>query len=527
MIPRWSASSLLSCFVLVCLVLLLNCFVGGKNQQQEELQLIEQHDEETTTTMTMHTASRDDSSGASSRSYPSKDYLFPKTVRAVSIRRDVHTHDPVQRGLLHLLPSSRLQDLFRAAKTKLATTSSTNTTAATKQRDKKISLTEFRKKLQCAPHEPDVDERSIWQLMKLIPPTRQGTEGVCAWIEAGMRNFCSRWDGCQKLAATYKNGGYDKKRVMNGILLVRVVDGDLMVDFPWGSERLAPNLQFENFVLLILVLEQLSDVPDSAFLLGGQQTFLPWNVPFPAFSNSPSYKSPEMVFPWFEMVKAEFQFYRKTQLGGVSPLRSMPRTATSWDDKESRLASYGSYLPQRHVLFDYAAQRPDLFNVSFLFVEKVHTMRAWDPASTEGAYTGGGAGTGERDDAAAGGAAGGSGGSGSATGGSGGSGGSGAAAPAADEDHPPPTAGSVAHILPLARQKAEVYDPAQFKYLLVMTGGFNRDDMQATSGKIVAFLANSGSVVFLQKSDFLYHFSGECWSRGILLCGVVLCCALH
>ena len=33
--------------------------------------------------------------------------------------------------------------------------------------------------------------------------------------------------------------------------------------------------------------------------------------------------------------------------------------------------------------------------------------------------------------------------------------------------------------------------------------------MQATSGKLAAFLAYSGSVVFLQKSDFIYHFSSR------------------
>ena len=79
-------------------------------------------------------------------------------------------------------------------------------------------------------------------------------------------------------------------------------------------------------MLLFLVLEQVSNLPDSMFLMGGQQSFLPWNVPFPAFTNSPSYKSPELVFPWFEMLKAEFQYYRRIK---PQPTLSSLSTATS------------------------------------------------------------------------------------------------------------------------------------------------------------------------------------------------------
>ena len=77
-------------------------------------------------------------------------------------------------------------------------------------------------------------------------------------------------------------------------------------------------------MLLFLVLEQVSNLPDSMFLMGGQQSFLPWNVPFPAFTNSPNYKSPELVFPWFEMLKAEFQYYRR-----IKPQPSLSPSSTT------------------------------------------------------------------------------------------------------------------------------------------------------------------------------------------------------
>ena len=52
--------------------------------------------------------------------------------------------------------------------------------------------------------------------------------------------------------------------------------------------------------VLLHVLNLVSDLPDSVFLYGEQQAYLPWMVPFPAFCNSPSFKTAELTIPWFE-----------------------------------------------------------------------------------------------------------------------------------------------------------------------------------------------------------------------------------
>ena len=148
-----------------------------------------------------------------------REYLYPKTIRTVHVRRDVHSLHPVQRGLLpFLFGDSRLRWLIDSAKGKNVTMKGMN-----EQKPSKIPLDKFRKTLQCAPYEPDVDDRSIWNLLQLAPPTQKSTEAVCAWVEFGLD--CVRWDGCQQQVLEYKAGQYDRKHVFNDKMIVRVTNG--------------------------------------------------------------------------------------------------------------------------------------------------------------------------------------------------------------------------------------------------------------------------------------------------------------
>ena len=164
-----------------------------------------------------------------------REYLYPKTIRTVHVRRDVHSLHPVQRGLLPFLfsDSSRLHWLIDSAKGKNVTMKGGN-----EQKPSKIPLDKFRKTLQCAPYEPDVDDRSIWNLLQLAPPTIKSTEAVCAWVEFGLD--CVRWDGCQQQVLEYKAGQYDKKHVFNDKMIVRIMNGGRS-KIPYGSYLLNPS----------------------------------------------------------------------------------------------------------------------------------------------------------------------------------------------------------------------------------------------------------------------------------------------
>ena len=74
-----------------------------------------------------------------------REYLYPKSIRTVHVRRDVHSLHPVQRGLLPFLFSdSRLRWLIDSAKGKNVTMKGLN-----EQKPSKMPLDKFRKTLQC------------------------------------------------------------------------------------------------------------------------------------------------------------------------------------------------------------------------------------------------------------------------------------------------------------------------------------------------------------------------------------------
>eukprot|EP01036_Dinobryon_divergens_P027364 gene27365-36129_t len=147
----------------------------------------------------------------------------------------------------------------------------------------------MRKDLQCAPHEPELDmDSGIFSFLRLANCSRHSLEAVCARLETG----CKPWSRCHIIAASFKDGKYKKDGVVGDvrkfdIQLLRVMNGELYVDWPWGANR-------------FLRTKKVSDLPDSVFLFAEQQAYLPWMIPFPAFCNSPSFKTAELNFPWFE-----------------------------------------------------------------------------------------------------------------------------------------------------------------------------------------------------------------------------------
>ena len=109
------------------------------------------------------------SSSSSTDAVSEREYLHPRTARAVAVRRDTHTHLPVQRGLLaHLTASPRFQWLLDAARSGKAPPAP----PAARGGDgaKGMGLEAFRRALQCAPREPDIDRSSLWNLLRLGAP---------------------------------------------------------------------------------------------------------------------------------------------------------------------------------------------------------------------------------------------------------------------------------------------------------------------------------------------------------------------
>ena len=85
---------------------------------------------------------------------------FPTHVRPVKVRLDIHTREPVGRGRFEFIDGIPSHNPHR-----------------------KVPLAQFRKILQCAPNEPDLDgDRGTISLLRLAPLSRSGLEAVCAWI---------------------------------------------------------------------------------------------------------------------------------------------------------------------------------------------------------------------------------------------------------------------------------------------------------------------------------------------------------
>ena len=138
----------------------------------------------------------------------------------------------------------------------------------------------------------------------------------------------------------------------------------------------------------------------------------------------------------------------------------------------SKVAYFSSMLDVRQIVFDLAAMRPDLFVFNFIVSSNVYP---WNPESTEPPRN-------------------------------------------REEMHQyvkkltedmkkknlnlsdvastfPP--GYVSHIAGLLSMGHAVYNPGNYKYLLVMDGGFDNKGPYALSGRLASFLA-SGAVVLLQ-----------------------------
>lgn len=195
---------------------------------------------------------------------------FPSYIRHFRVRVDPQTKQPVERGRLHLVGGHM--------------TDSQNP-------PKKYSLEEFRRALQCAPHEPDLDgKRGAVSLYKMLPPSKEILKSVCAYLETR----CSPWKNCLSHIEEFQNHPPDGLGGLVGppfhVKLLRIMNGELHRDWPWGENRF--NDPVATMIDPILyVLSRTSGFDGAVFFMGEELTFMNYNTPFPAFSASPQVQS--------------------------------------------------------------------------------------------------------------------------------------------------------------------------------------------------------------------------------------------
>ena len=187
----------------------------------------------------------------------------------------------------------------------------------------------------------------------------------------------------------YNKGMDDLDRVwgmFRGALLLRVIDNEVYYDWPWGIDRFLnreehySNLRTDHFAMLEVVLRTVSDIGDSVFFFGGERAFLRWNVPFPAFSFAPIAEYADYPFPWKESYQIEAAYEAEAERHSNFSDEFFKQGHTPWEQRQPKAAFFASFQDTRQLVYDSAALRPDLFDVSFALG---NTLRPWNPLSDE------------------------------------------------------------------------------------------------------------------------------------------------
>lgn len=285
---------------------------------------------------------------------------FPDSIPIVKVREDIYTKQPVERFKIHEL-----------------------------QKGRKYSLSEFFQVLQCPASQPDLGYSGSLEMLKMIPPTKETVEVVCAWTEHG-----GDWGGAKedilKAREKYKNGEYpekyDPKCPRCGHSLYRVINSTLYYDWPWGVNRTVParNNQLRQYLPpLAFVLGWLNDLPDSVFFMGGQDPHFPWNFPFPDFTCAPSMETNHIAWPWPEAFDSEQIAYEKIKAnrnGSFTDENYLQVNGhVKWEEKVPKLAFHATFSPHRQIAFELGNLRPDLF--AFGSSCPGSTINDWHPLS--------------------------------------------------------------------------------------------------------------------------------------------------
>ena len=383
--------------------------------------------------------------------------IYPSSIVSFRVRRDFYTSEPVTRG--------RLQRLA-------------NLTTPLEGYDSlpKVSLEEFKRLLQCSPRQPALHDK----LSSLLPPTRETVQLVATFLESE----CARWTQCRYVAPRFRMGLHApsltnrlvKGPIDPGAMLLRVMNGRLWWDWPWGRRRFPPP-DPAHVTLFLYTLSLIRDIPDSVFLLAEETSALPWDVPFPSFTSSPRIDTGDMPSIWPRSFANELNVYRSFLKGGeeLNNYDSFYTKQRPWRERFPKAVFYGNLGRIRQVLFDLAVMRPDLIEARWTYNWGMYEMKAWNPLSSERPLS--------------------------------------QKKLQSDPSYPGElpslpinisSVGYLQNILHLRIPRSFSSEMGNFKYVVVLLG---LQEGLAAADRLAEILAHSGAVILLQESRFQYHFS--------------------
>ena len=348
----------------------------------------------------------------------------------------------------------------------------------TKERPKH-TLSEFKRILQCAEQEPDLNEYTgVLSMLEQMPPSKETLHYACAWAESG----CGSMTKCQQFAQKYLNGSYPVNadfmwNPLARYVLLRIYNGSIYEDWPWGFDRVKkvlgshPHLN-PHYALMQMVLNNVKDIGNSFFFFGSEKPYLPWKIPFPSltFASMDGYN--HMIWPWLLEFQAAYKIYREVNPDNLATanmtddifntrLKYLP-----WVERINKAAFVATYTIRRSTIFEFGRLFPDMFELNGPHI--ADEGMSWNPTCPDGFlnkhYT-----SEEKDDFY--------------------------------KNDP------VGYVRALGKLESEKgYITGKYKYIVVPIAGFYGD---STSGRLLFLLAYSGSVILLPENTLRYHFSSR------------------
>ena len=320
--------------------------------------------------------------------------LYPEEVPLYPVRSDPHNaSSPVSRGkFIHHWNNALPTYEFHRPE-------------SLTPKEKKLSVKELQDLLQCSPDEPGLNQHGTFSMLRMIQPTRETIEILCAFEE---NRGCGTWNECRSFAEGHKNGSRNFPSADNfpeqftGYYLVRVANGSLFIDWPWGRNRFydptsPKHSKALHVQLLQMVLDMTHDIPDSVFFFGSESIGLhQWNHPFPNVAFSPTRTNNMIPFPWHNEVWNAYRFYMKllkelnaNRMTGTTTETEITDTMIDnsldnlpWSERKSKAALYATFFDIRQIMFDEMRVYPDLFDMSLDRGDE--NINPWNPISQEG-----------------------------------------------------------------------------------------------------------------------------------------------
>ena len=256
--------------------------------------------------------------------------------------------------------------------------------------EKRVSLSELREVLQCAPDEPDLNgRRGTLDLIRLSRPTKETVKLMATWAETG----CTPWTKCHELMPKIekKLDGYGTPSMSGGVScwsshvrMLRVINNSLYHDWPFDNlARFGKKenwIEKRNFFLHHLLLGKVNNLGDSVFFFGEEQAYMPYTFPFFAFSSSPTFKHADMPWPWKAHQREEYSLYKEYEslsrssgdynatilgLERHADIYNNMSSEQTWMKKRGKAAFYGTLSQIRHIFFDVALANPKLYDVGW------------------------------------------------------------------------------------------------------------------------------------------------------------------